>query len=338
MIFSFFHIVFSFIVHLTWVDWLIIGVLIFYAIEGYSLGALASFLELVKFIASFAIALKFYSITGLLILRFFAIPSGIANAIAFFVTALAAELILKLIEGLVIDYVYKIKLKKLPILKVMDNFIGIIFSVISGVIFIMFLLTLIAALPVSPFLKNSVSNAEIGGVLLSKSAGFEKTIDGVFGGAAHETLNFLTVEPKSNSIVTLGFTYKKGTIDTQSEGQMLAMVNAERAKVGAVALTMDPNLQVVARAHARDMLERGYFSHYTPEGLSPFDRMAAAHITYTYAGENLAFSPNVTLSMQGLMNSPGHRENILNPHFGKIGVGVIDAGFYGQMFVQEFTD
>ncbi len=327
-----------FITHLTWIDWLIIGILIFYGLEGYALGALSAFLELVKFIVSFAIALKFYSITGLIILRFFAIPNGIANAIGFFLTALAAELILKLIEGLIVDYVYKIKLKKLTILKVLNNFVGIIFSIVSGLIFIMFLLTLIAALPVSPFLKNSVTTSEIGGTLLSKSAGFEKTIDGVFGGAAHETLNFLTVEPKSNSIVSLGFTYKKGTIDTASEGQMLTMLNSERARVGAGALVMDANLQVVARAHARDMLERGYFSHYTPEGLSPFDRMAAAHISYTYAGENLAFSPNVTLAMQGLMNSPGHRENILNPHFGKVGVGVIDAGFYGQMFVQEFTD
>jgi len=97
-------------------------------------------------------------------------------------------------------------------------------------------------------------------------------------------------------------------------------------------------LQPVGRAHAADMLKRGYFSHYTPEGLSPFDRMEQAGITYLYAGENLAFSPNVTLAMQGLMNSPGHRENILSEHFGRVGIGVLDAGVYGEMFVQEFRD
>jgi len=44
------------------------------------------------------------------------------------------------------------------------------------------------------------------------------------------------------------------------------------------------------------------------------------------------------LAMQGLMNSPGHRANILSPSFHKVGIGVLDAGIYGEMFVQEFTD
>ncbi|MGH7246459.1 MAG: CAP domain-containing protein, partial [Candidatus Levyibacteriota bacterium] len=78
--------------------------------------------------------------------------------------------------------------------------------------------------------------------------------------------------------------------------------------------------------------------HYTLQGLSPFDRMSAADIIYTFAGENLAFSPNVNLAMQGLMNSKGHRENILSKNFHRVGVGVLDAGVYGEMFVQEFTD
>ncbi len=86
------------------------------------------------------------------------------------------------------------------------------------------------------------------------------------------------------------------------------------------------------------MLARGYFSHYTPEGLSPFDRMAKANIAFIAAGENLAFAPNVTLAMQGLMQSPGHRANILSKDFGRVGIGVLDAGIYGEMFVQEFKD
>ena len=86
------------------------------------------------------------------------------------------------------------------------------------------------------------------------------------------------------------------------------------------------------------MFARGYFSHYTPEGLTPFDRMAQGDAYFTYAGENLALAPNVTIAMQGLMQSLGHRANILSANFGKIGVGVIDGGIYGQMFCQEFTD
>ena len=119
---------------------------------------------------------------------------------------------------------------------------------------------------------------------------------------------------------------------------MLEDVNKERTSRGIAPVEMDTSLQQLARNYAQEMLAKGYFSHYTPDGLSPFDRMNSAHIQFTYAGENLAFSANEDLAMQGLMNSPGHRENILSKNYHKIGIGVIDAGIYGEMFVQEFTD
>jgi uncharacterized protein YkwD len=56
------------------------------------------------------------------------------------------------------------------------------------------------------------------------------------------------------------------------------------------------------------------------------------------AGENLAYAPSVAIAHEGLMNSPGHRENILRASFNKLGVGVIDAGVNGKMFCQEFTN
>ena len=84
--------------------------------------------------------------------------------------------------------------------------------------------------------------------------------------------------------------------------------------------------------------KRNYFSHYTPEGKSPFDRMDEAGIKYKAAGENLAYAPSVEVAHQGLIDSPGHRANILRPEFGHLGVGVIDGGINGKMFCQEFTD
>jgi uncharacterized protein YkwD len=119
---------------------------------------------------------------------------------------------------------------------------------------------------------------------------------------------------------------------------MLIDVNKERKTQGLQPLVMDEKLQVLARNYAKDMFKRGYFSHNNPEGYSPFDRMAVAGIDYQAAGENLALAPNESLAMQGLMNSPGHKANILSPKFGRVGIGVIDGGIYGEMFVQEFTD
>ena len=66
--------------------------------------------------------------------------------------------------------------------------------------------------------------------------------------------------------------------------------------------------------------------------------MEKAGISYQAAGENLAYAPNVDVAHTGLMNSEGHRANILSADFGKVGIGVIDGGVYGKMFVQEFTD
>jgi uncharacterized protein YkwD len=119
---------------------------------------------------------------------------------------------------------------------------------------------------------------------------------------------------------------------------MLLLINNERTSRGLKAIVFDANLAQVGRDHCSDMFKRGYFSHYTPEGASPFDRMVSNGISFNYAGENLALAPNVDLSMQGLMQSPGHKANILSSNFNRVGIGVIDGGIYGEMFCQEFTD
>jgi uncharacterized protein YkwD len=65
--------------------------------------------------------------------------------------------------------------------------------------------------------------------------------------------------------------------------------------------------------------------------------MRAAGVTYRYAGENLAGAPSVERAHSGLMNSPGHRANILNPNFTHIGIGALNVGPYGMMFTQMFV-
>jgi uncharacterized protein YkwD len=66
--------------------------------------------------------------------------------------------------------------------------------------------------------------------------------------------------------------------------------------------------------------------------------MRAAGIQFVVAGENLAYAPNVDIAQRGLMNSPGHRANILRPEFGHVGIGVIRSAAEGSMFTQDFTN
>ena len=104
------------------------------------------------------------------------------------------------------------------------------------------------------------------------------------------------------------------------------------------ALLADPELRNVARAHSADMFARGYFSHINPDGENPFYRISAAEINYLSAGENLALAQTLQIAHTGLMNSPGHRANILNPTFGRVGIGVQDGGIYGLMITQNFRN
>ena len=119
---------------------------------------------------------------------------------------------------------------------------------------------------------------------------------------------------------------------------MFQKVNEERRKLAIKELVFDKNLVPVARSHAKDMWGRKYFAHVSPEGEDVGDRLQKFKISYTYAGENLALAPTTATAHTGLMNSKGHRENILDPRFTKLGIGVIDNGIYGKMFVQVFTD
>lgn len=122
------------------------------------------------------------------------------------------------------------------------------------------------------------------------------------------------------------------------EAEMLELVNRERAAAGVAPLRNDPALTEVARKHSADMLTRRYFSHDTPEHKSPFDRMREAKLSFLTAGENLALAPSVRVAHNGLMNSPGHRRNILNPRFRRIGIGIMDGGKHGLMVTQSFRN
>ncbi|MEQ1797208.1 MAG: CvpA family protein [Lacibacter sp.] len=122
------------------------------------------------------------------------------------------------------------------------------------------------------------------------------------------------------------------------EYEMWLLVNEERHKHHLKPLAVDEKMKEVARAHSADMFARGYFAHTTPDGVNPFQRMKQVNITYRNAGENLALARTLTEAHKGLMNSPSHRAAILNPAFGRIGIGVMDGGKNGFMISQEFRD
>lgn len=325
---------------LNFLDFILFLIVLFYVREGYSLGFTLSFLDLLSFIISFIAALKFYSLVAAFFTIFFGMSLAVANALSFFLVAFISEVVMSLVTRRLLRL-----LPGLPpgstiskFFKATNHWFGILPGIVSAFIVLSFLLTVIVTFPSSPQIKQAVTNSVVGSKLVANTSMFENWLNELFGGALNQTLNFLTVEQKGNEVVDLHYTVTNGTVDEKAEQDMFQMVNAERAKQGLAVLVFEAKLRGIARAHSYDMFKRGYFSHYTPEGLSPFDRMDAVGVTYQFAGENLALAPSTQLAMQGLMNSPGHRANILNPNFHKIGIGVIDGGIYGKMYSQEFTN
>jgi len=121
-----------------------------------------------------------------------------------------------------------------------------------------------------------------------------------------------------------------------AEQQAFNLLNADRAKYGLPPLKLNAKLTKLAGDYAQDMINRNFFSHYNPEGQSPFDRMNQYGIRYTMAGENLAINSSVAGAQKAFMNSAGHRANILNPNYTEVGVGVRYDSKGAVYVVQEF--
>lgn len=129
-----------------------------------------------------------------------------------------------------------------------------------------------------------------------------------------------------------------GTVNSFAN-EVLTLVNAERAKNGLKALTLDTGLNSVAQKHSEDMAKNNYFSHTSLSGKSPFDRIKGAGISYKTAGENIAAGQTTAAQVvNSWMNSEGHRKNILNASFTKMGLGFAKANsgyktYWTQLFI-----
>ncbi|PAE44230.1 CAP-associated domain-containing protein [Bacillus sp. 7884-1] len=119
------------------------------------------------------------------------------------------------------------------------------------------------------------------------------------------------------------YTEASPTLKEGFEYQMFDLTNAARINHQLPILTWDDHVRETAREHSADMAENDYFDHKNLEGQSPFDRMKEDAVAFHTAGENLAYGQLSSIfAHEGLMNSLGHRENILRQDYEYLGVGV----------------
>ena len=125
-----------------------------------------------------------------------------------------------------------------------------------------------------------------------------------------------------------------------SPAEVIRLTNAQRAASGLSPVSENSKLDLAALAKGNDMLAKGYWAHFAPDGTSPWSFFMNFGYKYQYAGENLArdFS-NANDAVNAWMNSPSHRENILNSKYKEIGIGVVEgnlAGVNTTIIVQFF--
>ncbi|MBI4035087.1 MAG: CvpA family protein [Candidatus Chisholmbacteria bacterium] len=319
--------------HGNWVDLVILGVLGIYVWEGWGRGIFTVLAEMGAFVTSIAAGLRFYKLPAMVLERNFQIRAPVARVIAFLVVAVVVEQVLgrwfkKLVRRIPKSY--------FPAW--WQGLLTIVPSLLTGLIVVGLVLVTVMGLPVTAAVKRDTRESEMGKVLLKQAVGWEQKLSSWLGKEIFEGLTFMTVRPEARERLSLPVERRELKVDEMGEAESFRLVNQERMRAGRQILEWRPELVPVARMHAQDMLRRGYFGHYSPEGKDVGKRLNEAGVSFLVAGENLALAPTIEVAHEGLMGSEGHRRNILAEEFGMMGVGVVDGGVYGKMIVQIFTD
>ncbi len=179
--------------------------------------------------------------------------------------------------------------------------------------------------------REYISNIKNGDIVSGVGA-----ID-LIGGLGSDTASSTdTKKPVINSVVK-----STNTENPLSVSGIIKYTNIERTKLGLKPLTLQPKLTTSAIKKVDDMLERQYFEHVSPQGVSVADLVRDVDYKFEVVAENLAlgdFGTDQKL-VQAWMNSPTHRANILNPRFIEIGVSAANGEYKGNrqwLFVQHF--
>ena len=301
---------------------------------GWRRGFIIGILDLLRWVVSFVAALFLYRPVSLWL-------SAVTGWTEVWTQPMAFIFVM-IVTGILIQILGNRLLKRVPREthdRRVNKALGIVPGLANGLITAAILSAFLLSIPLADGISEGARESLIADRLAGYTDEIETALVPIFDPAVRQTLNRLTtIEPGSSQSVELPFKVERTRTREDLEAEMLDLVNRERAAEGLDPLVADPELAVVARAHSADMFARGYFSHYTPEQASPFDRMRAADVRFRTAGENLALAPTLQIAHRGLMNSPGHRANILRPEFGHLGIGILDGGRYGLMITQNFRN
>ena len=322
------------------IDLLVIAFVALAALVGFGIGGLRATSGLVATAVVVTLMLLGYLPLVALLDRLPGLGPRPTTVVAFGMLALAGQVVATLAIQRPLDPLLR-AVRRHTLARRLDQFLGLLPGALAGGLIAALILAPLAVVAPDLALAGSLRETRLAATLLEWDARFLQTAQvRPLLQAAADTLTLPSVSAQHEEARDLPFRVGADelTPDPAAEAQLLALVNGEREAAGLPALAFDEALVPIGRAHAVEMFEQGYFAHESPTNGDPFDRLAAANITYLVAGENLAFAPDLLTAHRGLMNSPGHRANILSPAFGRAGMAVIRSRYHGLMIVQMFRD
>ena len=303
--------------------------------SGYRTGFVGTLYGLATWIVSFAAAIVFQAPASALV-QYLGLSAAQARPIAFVAVLVAVEALFSLAGYFAVTPIVR-RLHRTSWSRESDQVLGVLPSVARSLFVTAIVLSAIVVAPVPVELKAAVETSRLARALIERIAAVQPQLATLAGQVSGDQVPLFVTKLGEDDTQRLDLPDNIAlSVDAAAERQMFDLVNEERVTAGLAALAWDDRLVPVARAHSEEMFKLKYFSHQSPVSGTPFDRLKAAGITYRGAGENLAYAQSVTIAHRGLMQSQGHRENILRPEFTRIGIGVISGGPYGRMFTQMF--
>jgi uncharacterized protein YkwD len=315
------------------VDLFVIAIVLLFLWLGWRKGFIAGFRDLAIWSASLLAGFSYYQSLSVFLAAHFPALSTWSKPVSFFALIILSRLLLSILFHQLLRRVeHEAGAHKLN--KALGTIPGFILGLLNAAI----IAALLQLLPFPDSVANAAKSSEAAQTLTAPIPWFTEKVSPIFEEALMPPVAKKNMYPKTDETVKLPFTVVSTKPRYELEMEMVELVNAERAKLGLRKLIPDPALTPVARLHSQDMFARGYFSHYSLEGKTVSDRLKAAGVTFLTAGENLALAPTLLKAHSGLMNSPGHKANILHKAYGKIGIGIADGGIRGLMVTQVFKN
>ncbi len=318
---------------MTWVDWVVILLILIGVFEGLIRGFVAQVVRIVALILGTVVGFMVSSVVASWMGRELQLASSFIHPLALILSLTVVTAIFQLIGSIILRVVN-------PLFQAnpLNRIGGAVVGLVRQMVIISVVLAVVLALPLSSQVKQLLERSRVVRPLLTLASAMEKRFGSVLGSSSLQGFDYQLVGVDDTASTALNYTVTDPKVDLEAEGKLFLLTNTIRQQYKKSALQPNEKLREIAEAHARDMLAKGYFSHLSPpDNQDVSARLKEAGVTATAVGENLATAMTLESAQAGLLTSSGHRNILLSDQYNQVGIGVLDAGEHGKMIVEVFA-